>query len=44
MRHAHNIVEKYTVKTIAVMPNFDGMGYFPQTNQLKPLEDYNLVN
>jgi len=44
MRDAPNIVEKYTVNTIAVTPNFDGMGYFPQTSQLKPLDDFNFVH
>ncbi len=41
MRDANNIIKKYKVKTNGIDSNFDGYGYFPETKELKPIEDYN---
>jgi len=40
MHDADNIIEKYTFTTIAVTPNFDGVGFYPKTGELKPVHEY----
>lgn len=44
MRDADNIIKKYKVKINGIDSNFDGYGYFPETKELKPIDDYNLVH
>ena len=40
MHDADNIIEKYTFTIINITPNFDGAGYFPETGELKPINEF----
>jgi len=44
MHDADNLIEKYEFQPFPVTPSFDGFGYFPDTEELKPITDYNFVH
>lgn len=41
MHDADNIIRKYEFRIIGISPNFDSMGYFPETGELKPITEFN---
>ncbi|MBD8722150.1 hypothetical protein IFT43_02080 [Oxalobacteraceae sp. CFBP 13708] len=41
MHDADNIIAKYTFANNNITPNFDGVGYFPKTGELKPISEFN---
>jgi hypothetical protein len=40
MQDAANTI-KHTYHPAGIKPNFDGVGYFPETKELKPISDFN---